>query len=109
MKGERIFPSARPYRGFCFVLVNGATLYGRGEYDSRLITFCIKHVFRYDLIFCSLQILSLRLNKIIRGANALYFFLHYKNKIARVVSQLRFTPVKRMREVLARYLTEIMS
>lgn len=82
---------------------------GRGEYDSHLITFCIKHVFRYDLIFCSPRILILRLNKIIRGVNAFYFYLHYKNKIARVVSQLRFTPVKRMREVLARYLTEIMS
>lgn len=109
MKGERIFPSARPYRGFSFVFVNGATLHGGGEYDSRLITFSIKHVFRFDLIFCSLRILILRLNKTIRGANAFYFFLHYENKIARVVSQLCFTPVKRRREVLVRYLTEIMS
>ena len=68
-------------------------VHGLREYDSHLITFCIKHVFRYDLIFCSLRILILRLNKIIRGADAFYFFLHdNEKKIARVVSQLRFTP-----------------
>ena len=73
MKREEFFPRLDHIEAFLLSYLIGP-VHGRGEYDSHLITFC-KHVFRYDLIFCSLRILILGLNK--RGVNEFFFFFFY--------------------------------